>query len=92
MSDVMEKISNGDYTVTSNFRTLKGEARKKAALEYRKARAARDEEFRKDALEYVGLTGHPKADKAFDMAWDHCHSDGYSAVLYDLEIRADLIL
>lgn len=40
-----------------------------------------DEKFKRDALKYVRLTGHPKADKAYALAWQEGHSSGYSEVL-----------
>ena len=61
-------------------------------------RAYQDEEFRlralfkRDALEDVGLTGHVKADKAFDLAWAEGHVDGYSSVYDQLVPLADLLL
>jgi len=30
-------------------------------------------QFKDDALEHVGLTNHPKAEKAFETAWEHGH-------------------
>jgi hypothetical protein len=49
-------------------------------------------QFRTDALEEVGLTGHPKADKAFAYAWEQGHSDGYPEVFNVLLEVVDLIL
>lgn len=50
------------------------------------------ENFAEDAIEYCGLKGHPKADKAFAMAYDRGHSSGYYEVLQELESLAELLL
>ncbi len=38
------------------------------------------DEFRRDLIEYYGMTGHPKADKIFNKAWDMGCSLGYEAI------------
>lgn len=48
--------------------------------------------FQKDAIDEVGLTNHPKAQKIFDKAWADGHSGGLENVMYHLEELADLIL
>jgi len=40
------------------------------------------DEFKRDALKHFGLSGHPKADKAFSFAWEHGHASGWNDVLY----------
>lgn len=59
---------------------------------YRKERAEKDAAFRIDALEYCGLTGHPKADKAFALAQEDGHSSGLGDVVGNLCDLADLLL
>lgn len=48
--------------------------------------------FKEDALEDVGLKGHPKAVKALAMAYDRGHSEGLWAVYLELETLAELLL
>lgn len=48
--------------------------------------------FKEDALEEVGLSDHPKKDKAFAFAWEHGHSAGYPAVMVWLEELVDFEL
>ncbi len=36
--------------------------------------------FKKDLLEDLGITDHPKADKLYDMAWEDVHSAGLEEV------------
>ena len=43
------------------------------------------EHFKVDALEYCGLTGHPKANVAYNFAWEHGHSEGFHKVISWLE-------
>ena len=47
--------------------------------------------FKKDALTYCGLINHPKAERAFEMAWERGHSSGYAEVVHELEELADLL-
>jgi hypothetical protein len=47
--------------------------------------------FEADALEYVGLTGHPKANKAFLLAWERGYSGGYNDIIIHLEELAKLL-
>jgi len=48
-------------------------------------------EFVDDAIDYVGLTNHPKKNKIFGFAWGHGHADGYESVLSWLEEITDLV-
>ena len=50
------------------------------------------EKFDDDAIEYVGLKDHPKAQKAMSMAYDEGHSGGHSEVVGELKKFADLLL
>jgi len=36
--------------------------------------------FQSDLAEDFGVTGHPKEQKLFELAWEHGHSSGYSDV------------
>jgi hypothetical protein len=48
---------------------------------YREEMLRLQNEYRKDLIAKYGMTGHPKADKIFDKAWDL----GSSAGLWDVE-------
>jgi hypothetical protein len=61
-------------------------------LAYLKERAQLDDLFKIDALAEVGLAKHPKAERAFKMAWTRGHRQGYSAVLEELQELATLLL
>ena len=50
------------------------------------------EKFDEDAIEYVGLKGHPRASKASSMAYDRGHSGGHSEVLNALQDYAELLI
>lgn len=50
-----------------------------------------EETFMVDALEYCGILNHPKASKAFSMAWEEKHSEGCTSVLNYLEELSDLL-
>ena len=48
--------------------------------------------FKRDALDDTGLTNHPKAEKAWEMAWDRGHSSGYYEVYQQLCELSDLLI
>jgi hypothetical protein len=48
--------------------------------------------FKEDALKETELFGHPKADLAFDLAWDLGHAAGYGEVVNYLRDLAKLLL
>lgn len=56
-----------------------------------KARNDLEAEFKVDLLDEHGLTGHPKADRAFTMAWDRGHASGYQEVANEFDDLADLL-
>lgn len=49
-------------------------------------------QFKTDALAELALTGHPKANQAFQMAWDRGYADGYAAVFNELRDLAELLI
>ncbi len=49
-------------------------------------------QFKADALEDVGLKGHPKAAKAVALAYERGQSDGMWGVYLELEVLGDLLL
>jgi hypothetical protein len=59
---------------------------------YHKEIAEKRNLFKKDAIEYCGLTGHRKADLAFNKAHEDEHDSGLAAVVQELEELSDLIL
>jgi ribonuclease HIII len=48
-------------------------------------------EFKRDLLEYHGVTDHPKANKAFEMAWEKAHGSGYQAVMDAFDDLVELL-
>lgn len=48
-------------------------------------------QFKIDALEDVGLAGHNKADKAYEIAWEAGHSSGLYEVHLWIERLAELL-
>lgn len=91
-----EKISSGYYmghdlrrphkpenTLSARASGLyaKAKAKYKSDMEeYRGKSKQREAEFKTDLLEEYGVTDHPKADKAFSIAWDIGHSNGFSEI------------
>jgi hypothetical protein len=49
------------------------------------------EQFRADLLDELDITGHPKAELLFEMAWRAGHADGYASVVYHAEELVELL-
>lgn len=47
---------------------------------YQEAEAERIRQFKVDLFVAYGVTGHPKAERAFNLAWDFGHSGGLHEV------------
>ena len=47
--------------------------------------------FRADALEACGITGHPRENQAYSLAWEQGHEAGLDEVFYRLQDLANLI-
>ena len=56
-------------------------AYKSAAMESSRRQQELHAEFKRDALEYVGLLDHPKAAAIADFAWSEKHSSSYTEVI-----------
>ena len=59
---------------------------------YSNAKYEAEEKFYDDALEEVGLTGHPRASKAFYYAYERGHSGGLEEVLNVLRGIAEVLV
>jgi len=88
---VNEKIKAGAYKNNKpcGGGALKGERSNRAAYHQEERRLM--DLFKEDLLLELGLRGHPKAEKLWQMAWDHGHADGLQDVLYWAEDFAQLI-
>jgi hypothetical protein len=58
---------------------------------YHEARFALEAEFKRDLFDQHGVTGHPKAERAFQLAWDYGHSSGFQEVANYFDDLADLL-
>ena len=67
-----------------------------AHREARDAHRAEDnrlrEQFRADLEAEYGLTGHPKADKLWALAWEDGHSSGFNEVALHYDRFAELVI
>lgn len=61
------------------------------AEKYRREVLALRKKFQEDLAEEYELTGHPKEDKVFNMAWDRGHSAGLSEVEQEYAELASLL-
>lgn len=48
--------------------------------------------FKEDAIAEVGLLGHPKAEKTFELAWTYGHESGLHEVWAYLKQLTELVL
>jgi hypothetical protein len=58
---------------------------------YRKEENRLNELFKTMALEEVGLTGHPNAEKIYAKAWEDGHADGLNNVFCHLRELAEIV-
>lgn len=75
-----EKIHDGFYQTKLPYPGMKVPRQDPARVAYAEDSGRLFELFKKDLFEEYGLTGHPKADMAFSIAWDMGHSSGLSEV------------
>lgn len=59
---------------------------------YSMAKQQLHDQFKEDAIEYCGLFGHEKAEKAWEKAWEDGHDAGLASVVDELQELADIIL
>lgn len=93
--DIEEKIKTGYFNVpppasceqSDGSRVLKGSRQEWFDRQHKLWR-----EFEQEAIEEVGLKGHPKARNAYSKAWDDRRSEGLQAVLDELWELAELML
>jgi hypothetical protein len=83
-------LNQAEYPLPSKYNTK--EAFREARKEHHQETYRLEAMFKADALDETGLTGHPKAEKAWALAWDRGHSSGLYEVLGNLQELADLLL
>lgn len=90
--DITKKIANKDYE--SKLPYPEGhhtkEERTAMRIAVREDNNRLRDDFKKDAFETHGLTGHPKAEKIWDYAIDH--GDGYREINDIIEDLAEIAL
>jgi hypothetical protein len=75
-----EKLDSNYYRSQLPYPAWKDPNRTKLVEAYREDEARLNAEFKADLFEYHGVTGHPKADLAFRIAYDREHSAGHGDV------------
>lgn len=69
-----------DELIRAGYENVKVTSRKETPGE-RIARNNAERQAHKQKLEEkYGVVGHPKADRLYELAWEHGHSSGYSEV------------
>jgi hypothetical protein len=58
---------------------------------WREERIELDEQFKKDALDECGILNHPKAEKAYSLAYQDGHSEGFHGIYNALSKYAELL-
>lgn len=62
-----------------------------ARIKYREAQYRINEEFKLALFKEYGVENHPKREKAFSMAWEAGHAEGYSNVEYHFSELVELL-
>ena len=83
--DLRKKIKDGDYDVPPGVYGSQGRE------EYRRQAHDLMVKFKDDLLKHLDITGHPKAERLWEMAWEEGHSAGYEEVLSSAETLVDLL-
>jgi len=82
--------SNCGHNVKIDYETS-NEIYKMKKEKYYEDKARLEEQFKKDALEYVGLSNHPKKDMIYGQANMDGHSNGLEDILIHLEKLASFV-
>lgn len=94
VKDVYTKIDEGAYNVefVKGLSKFNKEERAKELKAYNEKNSKKVQEFEVDAIDAVGLKDHPRAGKAFGLAWRNGHAYGYGEVMNHLEEIADVLI
>ena len=93
-----EKLTRGEYFVQHNIRVADATSEEERSELIRQLIAVKErqaellKEFKEDLFIVIGIAGHLKADKLFQIAWDAAHADGYWQVYFyarDLSVLLD---
>lgn len=76
--------------VKAEYERAKAEQKAKEAA-YHKDEGRLMGDFRKDLETEHGMTGHPKADKLYGLAWDYGHSAGLAEVAIHYDAFVELV-
>ena len=92
---VRDNIRSGKYTNNLPFEPFRTAGMTDLQRARRAAYKANDEallaKFKYDLLAEHGLLEHPKADRAYALAWDEGHSSGLEEIVNYFEGYADLL-
>lgn len=91
MKTVYDKIKAGAYENAVEYPSRSAPNRAERQMEYRKGQMVAEARFKADLEEEFGLSGHPKAQRLFDLAWQEGHSSGYNEVLNYYSEFSDLL-
>lgn len=76
IEEVQDRINSGYYKNNLPY----GESGSKERLAYHAQEGKLNEMFMNDTIEAHGIKGHPKATRAYALAWEHGHSAGHYEV------------
>ena len=87
---IEEKLRDNLYSSKLPYVSAKKD---KAANEaYTADEHALRQQFKQDMFEEFGVLDHPKAEKAFEIAWGYGHSSGFHEVFYYFTELAELLI
>lgn len=83
-NNVFERCNRGDFNNKLSYQTTPRQ-------DYLAEDGRIHDEFRKSLFETFDVVDNPKRDKAFAIAWEKGHSNGYSEVANEFADLVDLI-
>lgn len=89
--DIYEKIASGAYKNTLPYPGSKDPDKTAKRAAYRVETARLEAALKADLEDEHGVTGNPKADKCWEIAWERGHSSGYNDVACVYEDIVELI-
>lgn len=78
--DVHQKIAAGVYRSVVPYPSLKDPDLKEKRAAYSADQRRLEELFKQDLFDEHSVTGNPKAQRCYEIAWEHGHSSGFSEV------------
>jgi hypothetical protein len=90
---IQQKINEDYYRTKLEYpRRGKEDPNREALIKaWKEDRCRLEAEFKRDLLDDLGMTDHPKADHLYDLAYQYGHASGYSEIYNYADELAELL-